>query len=35
MCVNHPDRPATFQTSSGGRHALIRFCDQCVPSHWR
>lgn len=34
-CDNHPDRDARFQTTSGGRHSLISFCDQCLPKHWR
>jgi hypothetical protein len=35
VCDNHPDRPATFSTTSNGAHQEINFCDRCVPEHWR
>jgi hypothetical protein len=34
-CDNHPDRPATFSTTSNGAHQEINFCDRCIPEHWR
>jgi hypothetical protein len=34
-CDNHPDRLATFSTTSNGAHQEINFCDRCVPEHWR
>jgi len=33
-CANHPDRDATF-VSDGVKHEVLRFCDECVPQHWK
>lgn len=34
-CDNHADRDAVFQTSNGGKHQMLHFCKDCIPTHWR
>lgn len=35
VCDNHPDREAVFSTDGNGAFQTIRFCEECVPRHWR